>query len=103
MLRKLLTGTGGFSSRYSAAIVATGIVLALVAKSRGTPLGKKWLWKIVFMLLTFTCISGVLFALYLAAAGVYFSAAVLIVGAGLLTPAIHQLHEYSYKSPDIWT
>lgn len=103
MLRKLLTDTGGFPSRYSAAIVTTGIVLALIARFNGIPLWKEWLWKIVFFILAFTCILGILFATYLAAVGVYFSSALLISGAMLLAPALHQIYKYSYKSPEIWS
>ena len=102
MLRKLLTDTGGFSSRYSAALVATGIVLVLIAKFRGTALWRAWLWKAVFVLLTFTCLSGILFAAYLLTAGAYYSAALLVIAAILLAPALHQIYNYSYASPEIW-
>ncbi|MEQ9006410.1 MAG: hypothetical protein RLP12_00895 [Ekhidna sp.] len=102
MLRKILTDTGGFSSRYSAALVATGIVFILIAKARGIPLWRAWLWKVVFILLTLLCILGLVFSIYLAVIGVYFSAVLLICGAILLAPALLQIYMYSYRSPEIW-
>ena len=102
MLRKLLTDTGGFSSRYSAALVATGIVLVLIAKFRGTALWHAWLWRMVFILLTLTCLLGILFAAYLLTVEAYFSAALLVLAAILLAPALHQIYKYSYASPEIW-
>lgn len=102
MARKILTDTGGFSSRYSAAIIATLVVLALIAKARGIPLWKSWPWQVLYILLAITCILGVLFSVYLTVTGVYISAALLLSGAILLVPALQQLYQYSYRSPELW-
>lgn len=102
LLRKLITDTGGPASRYSAAIVATLIVCALIAKSRNMALGSNLIWKAVFSILTLSCALAMLFALYLGISGVYLSAGLLMLAGLVLIPALQQLYLYSFKSPDIW-
>lgn len=102
MLRKILTDTGGFSSRYSAAIVATLLVVSLVAKLRELPILKRWLWQVLSIVLGLACVLGGLFVVYLTLIGVYYSAGLLTLAVLLLLPATGQIYQYAYKSPLIW-
>lgn len=102
LLRKVITDTGGASSRYSAAIIATILVLALIAKSRELALGKVWMWKVLFFILAIAGVIMPLFAVYLGFSGVYYSAGLLCAATVVLIPALQELYAYSYKSPGIW-
>lgn len=102
MLRKIISDTGGFSSRYAGAIVVTVIVLGLIAKSRELALGKSWMWKTLFVALVISSAAMAMFGLFLGVTGVYLSAAYLCLGAVVLVPAMRELHVYSYRSPDTW-
>ncbi|PCI77452.1 MAG: hypothetical protein COB20_08060 [SAR86 cluster bacterium] len=102
MIRKLISDTGGFSSRYAAALVAVIIVLALVAKSKELHLGKVWMWKSLFLILGIGSVAMALFGFYLGFTGVYFPASLLCGAAIVLMPALQELYVYSYESPDIW-
>lgn len=102
MLRKILSDTGGFSSRYGAAIVVTIIIFVLMAKLRRVALGKLWMWKTLFVALAIGCAVMALFSVYLGIAGVFLPAGLLIAGAVLLLPALRELFLYSYRSPSIW-
>ncbi len=102
MLRKILTDTGGFPSRYSAIIVAVWLIAALCAKARGIRLWKAWPWQaLYYVLATMICV-GLLYAAYLLLSGVIPSAALLLAAIALLLPATQQLRHYAFRSPDIW-
>lgn len=102
MLRKIITDTGGFSSRYSAAIVATLLVMALLAKFRGLPTLKRWFWQTLTIVLGLACAVGGLFVVYLILIGVYYSAGLLTLAVLLLLPAAQQVYRYAFKSPSVW-
>ena len=102
MMRKILTDTGGFSSRYSAAIIATVVVIMLIAQAKQRGVGKVWIWQSLFYLLSATAVISLLFAIYLAATAVWLAAGLLFVGAVALTPTLHQLYQYSFKSSQLW-
>lgn len=102
MLRKLLTDTGGFSSRYGAATVATILVVILIAKARHAPLWRAWPWQVFFALL---CLGGLVaggFGVYLSFKGVYLTALLLGLTLLLLLPAYHPVYVYAFRSPGIW-
>ncbi len=42
------------------------------------------------------------FGLYLSISGVYFSSALLTIGAIILTPALMEIFAYAYRSPQLW-
>jgi len=102
MLRKILTDTGGFSSRYLAAIIVTLIIVMLVAQSKDKALGRSWFWQTLFIILALTAITSLLFAIYLAINSVWISTGLLLTAAVALTPALVQLYSYGFKSQSLW-
>ena len=102
LARKLLSDTGGFSSRYSGAIIVTILVVMLIAQSNGRAIAKKWVWQGLFVVLSATAGISFAFALYLGATGVWVSAGLLLVAALGMLPALLKLYQYSFKSPQLW-
>lgn len=103
MLHKLLTDTGGFSSRYGAAIVAIVLVIMMIARSKEIALGKPWPWQVFLFGLGLTCFTALGFAIYLLLIGVFLPAALLGLAILLLLPALQQLYLYAFRSPAIWS
>ena len=103
LARKILTDTGGFSSRYAAAIIATLLVCVLIARFKNQAIGKRWLWIGVFSALSLGATLMLLFGIYLLVTGVMFSAALLLIGALVLLPALQQLYEYGFRSDKLWS
>jgi hypothetical protein len=103
LLRKIVIDTDGFPSKYGAAIIATILVFALIAKSRELAVGKIWMWKTLFVVLAIASVIMLMFGVYLGFSGVCLSARLLCVWAIVLFPALQELHAHSYRSPNIWT
>lgn len=103
MFRKMLTDTGGPSSRYGAVVLAVVIVSVLIARANRTALGKVWMWQSLFVVLALGFCIALGFGVYLGITGVYFSSLLLALGATLLAPAIHQLFYYAWRSPQLWS
>lgn len=103
MFRKMLTDTGGPSSRYAAVVVAAVIVSVLIAKANRQAMGKVWMWQSLFVVLAIGFCAMLGFGVYLGLSGVYFSAALLALGAALLAPAASEIFVYAYRSPQLWS
>ena len=102
MLRKVLTDTGGPSSRYAAVLFTAIVVAGLVAQSRERALGPRWFWQVGSAALVVGWLTMVAFALYLLAIEVDFAAGLLGLGAAPTPPGIAQLWIYAWRSPAVW-
>lgn len=102
MLRKILTDTGGPSSRYGALIVALVIIVMMVAHWQQRALGKAWMWKILFGVLSLGAVVMLFFAIYLLITGVLFAGGLLLSGAIGLLPALYQLYHYAFRADTVW-
>lgn len=102
MFRKMLTDTGGPSSRYAAVVVAAVVVSVLIAKTNHQAMGKVWMWQSLFVVLAIGFCTMLGFGIYLGIAGVYFSSALLALGAALIAPATSEIFVYAYRSPQLW-
>ena len=102
MFRKMLTDTGGPSSRYGAVVVAAVIVSVLIAKANNQAMGKVWMWQSLFVVLAISFCVMLGFGVYLGVSGIYISSALLALGAALIAPAAMELFTYAYRSPHLW-
>ncbi|MDA0688062.1 MAG: hypothetical protein O2948_05390 [Proteobacteria bacterium] len=103
MFRKMLTDTGGPSSRYAAVVVAAVIVSVLIAKANQQAMGKVWMWQSLFVVLAIGICLMLGFGVYLGMGGIYMSSAFLGLGAALIAPAASEIFVYAYRSPQLWS
>lgn len=103
MFRKMLTDTGGPSSRYAAVVVAAVIVSVLIAKANQQAMGKVWMWQSLFVVLAIGICLMLGFGVYLGMGGIYMSSALLGLGAALIAPAASKIFVYAYRSPQLWS
>jgi hypothetical protein len=103
MFRKMLTDTGGPSSRYAAVVVAAVIVSVLIAKANQQAMGKVWMWQSLFVVLAIGICLMLGFGVYLGMGGIYMSSALLGLGATLIAPAASEIFVYAYRSPQLWS
>lgn len=103
MFRKMLTDTGGPSSRYAAVVIAAVIVSVLIAKANHQAMGKVWMWQSLFVVLAIGFCAMLGFGVYLGLSGITISAALLGLGAALIAPAISEIFIYAYRSPQLWS
>ena len=103
MLRKMLTDSGGPSSRYAAVVIAAVIVSVLIAKANKQAMGKVWMWQSRFVVLAIGVCVMLGFGVYLGINGVFVSATWLTMGAALIAPATYEIFTYAYRSPDLWS
>jgi peptidoglycan/LPS O-acetylase OafA/YrhL len=102
LIRKLVNDSGGFSSRYTPPLVATLIVLAVLARARGVALWRPWPWKALCLVLALVSSLALAFAASLAMSSVHRPALLLLALVGLLLPAVQQTYLYAFRSPRIW-
>ncbi|MHC4377281.1 MAG: hypothetical protein ACYS26_11835 [Planctomycetota bacterium] len=103
MLRKVLTDTGGPSSRYAALAAAVALTGVLIAKSEGRALGRRWLWQVLGVGLVLGWLTLASFALYLIAIDVPIGAGLLGLASVAALPGVHQVWVYGWRSPEIWS
>jgi hypothetical protein len=101
LLRKVVTDTGGFSSKYGVAIIATMLDFALDAESRELAVRRIWMWKTLFVVLAIASVTILVFGAYLGFSSYYLSASPLCVGAIVLFPALQELYAHAQRSPNI--
>ena len=102
MFRKMITDSGGPSSRYGAVVVAAVIVSVLIAKANKQAMGKVWMWQSLFVVLAISFCAMLGFGVYLGLSGVFISSGLLALGAALIAPAMFELFAYAYRSPQLW-
>ena len=103
MMRKVLTDTGGFGSRYTIVLLGGLITTALVARSRERGLGSPWLWRVLFGFLSLILVALLGFGATLAVGRSWPTAGLCLGGAALLTPGWAGLWDYGFESPDLWS
>ena len=101
-LRKVLSETGGFGSRYAGLILAIVVAAGLVAYSRQRAAGPRWVWRIVLsgMVLMEVVLLG--FTVRLALGQVWTLAGWLLGAAVLLAPGLVWLWDYVLRSRHLW-
>ena len=105
MIRKLLTDTGGFSSRYFGLIFTVILVSGAIGYLRRRPLLRRWVWALVFWLSMAISLFLALLCIYLLVTeGPAISRLCTAIAGGLLLiiPAQIMLFRYAYRSEDIW-
>lgn len=103
MLRKVLTDTGGPSSRYAALASAVALTAVLAAKARGRALSQRWIWQVLSVALVAGWLVMLSFAIYLATIAVQVGAGLLGLGAVLALPGVQQVWVYGWRSSEIWS
>lgn len=104
MIRKIMSDTGGMASRFGPAVAVTVISIGIVATLLNKPILRQGFWKAVFVLIVFSSIVALGFALYLLLAQNLVSWTVLILmgGAVYLVPGEIKLHRYAFGSEVLW-
>ena len=96
LVSKVLTETGGFTSRYSA-FFAIGLIFAALLS--------RWCWLSIFWFLIITDAVAILFTAYLLivnGTGALLNAGVLCAVAVLFIPGLWQLYRYVWVNASIW-
>ena len=102
MFERLAKDTGGFSSQFGPPIGAMILGLGLICWLKNTSFLNVWVWRGVHICLIVVQSLAVVFAAYLARTGVYAPAAQILSFSVLLIPASIALHQYSYRSSELW-
>ena len=97
MIRKVVSDTGGFGSRYALVLLGAVVTIGLVARSRGIRLGSPWLWRVVLL------VALVGLGVMLAVEGSRVMAGLCLGGAALLAPGWAGLWDYGFRSPALWS
>ena len=103
LARKLLTDTGGFSSRYAALITVAVLIVVAVAHHRQVAIRPRVIWKIICVLLGLTAFGTFFLGGFILFAGAILPASVLLVGAALLLPSVILVYDYAYRQDELWT
>ena len=101
-LRKVLSDTGGFGSRYAGLVLAILIAVGLFARSRKRAVGPRWIWVALLWSLVLVVVALLGFSVRLALERSWPLAGWLLGGAAVLTPGVLWLWDYGYRSPHLW-
>lgn len=105
LVSKVLTETGGFTSRYSAFFAIGLLFAAHVGNRYNKALLYRWCWLSIFWILSVTDAVAILFAAYLLIVNgteALLNAGVLCAVAVLLIPGLWQLYRYVWVNASIW-
>ena len=102
MMRKMMTDTGGFGSRYALVLFGAIVTVGLVARSYGRGFGSPWLWRAVFLVLILVLLALLGFGVTMAMGGSWPTAGLCLGGAVLLAPAGAGIGDYAFASPGLW-
>lgn len=102
MLRKVLTDTGGFGSRYAALLLAVLVSIGVLARVRRRALGSPWIWRALLGLLGLVVLALMGFSIQGVLDQSWSLVGLCLGGVALLAPAGIWLWDYSYRSEDLW-
>jgi len=103
-IEKIIDDSGGLLSRYGPALGATLVAVGVLGYAFRAPIGRAWIWKMVFVLAILGCLGLVALELITLLTGdaplrIH---AMIVGGAALLVPAQIALHRYAFRRPLIW-
>lgn len=103
LAEKLLSHTGGFTSRYGPLMAMGLLAIGYIAAAGNTPVVNRVFWRGSFWLLSaLLSLAGVYGLILLAFAGNVTAGAALLVTAVIAIPALSSLYRYSSVSSTIW-
>ena len=98
MIAKIMSGTGGFSSRYLPVILALIISVGIYGSIRNAPIFKRWFWLTTVYVLALFSVTAVVFSIYLLlfiGSSSNYAASLLILTVGISIPAQIKLKQYT--------
>ena len=102
MFERIVRASRGFWSQFGPPLGAMILAIGLICWLYDRPLLNVWVWRGVLTCLVLGQLLAIVFAAYLVGMGIYVPAALMISISVVLIPAYIALHQYSYRSSEIW-
>ncbi len=105
MIERILSESGGFSSRYLPLIATVLISIGIYGCMNNKPVLKRWVWRTVFTSTAFLSLAALVFSAYLVifvGGSSVTSVGLLLLVVIILIPAQIKLRKYYLKSSGYW-